>query len=100
MVKVLNITLYIFYHNKKKKGRKYLGRKNAIISLLSDAVPTPWLGIGVAGWGLGQGSKVQPDCGCHLDCHNGEGLLPRRKLRRGYRKLKQMMFTAKVSEGT
>lgn len=41
-----------------------------------DATPTPWLGIGVAGWASGQGSKVQPDCGSPLDCHIGEGLLP------------------------
>lgn len=33
--------LYIFYYN--KKGKNYLRRKNAIISLVLDSVPTAWL---------------------------------------------------------
>lgn len=43
-----DIMLHIFYHD--KMGETCLRRKNAIISLVLDPMPTPWLGAEVTGW--------------------------------------------------
>lgn len=83
MVKTINSMLYRFFHN--KMGKHPSGERRLLAQPWMLCARLGW-GQGSQGGGSGPWSEVQLNAWAHPDCHNEEGLLPRRKLRWAWEK--------------